>query len=426
MPQVFDNETRSGSEIKSGDRLSGQHVSYAYTDNVTRNPDTSSEGILAYDSFTYYVDDSDGAWSTVGIASLSIISRLTAVTAQSRNDSSWICVEDTASAINVYVQDSITSRRNVTIVISVVPEHGSLLRATTNSTLMTGDALDTDCTDTNYMGYLSCVSSLMYLPNRNYFNSPTSKWNGDEVGGTLEADIFSFYAVASNNGEYSNEAVQDIRVVNSNDPSVLQCPKHVQYVQAVGTGVYARGVGFVPLDSTAIGGVSITDLDKGVDVVKVKVFASFGLLSLNEMYITLLDFNSAAFCYEADTSQCVGSGTGDRELIFIAEPSHAQMALNGMVYQSVISNVVDTINIIVLDGANGDCLSENKLLSGSVRQGCWQASCQFDITVGTRQLALDVASNNNLSVEVWVSVGVGLCVLAYIAWRRFLHCCCHS
>lgn len=422
---MFDNDTRSDVEVKSGDRLSGQYVSYAYTDNVTRTFDTSSEGILANDSFTYYLDDSYGAWSTLGTASLAIISRLAAVTAQSRNDSSWICVEDTKNAINVYAQDSVTSRRNVSIVISLVPEHGSLLSVTTNSTLMPGDALDMNCTDTNYMGYISCVSSLIYLPNRNYFNSPTSKWNGDEVGGTLATEIFSFYAVASNNGEYSNEAVQDIRVINSNDPSVLQCPKQVQHVQAVGTSIYARGASFIPLDSTAIRGISIADLDKGVDVVKVKLFATFGLLSLNESYVALLDFNSAAFCYEADDPQCVGSGDGDRELIFFAEPSHAQMALNGMAYQSLISNVVDTINIIVLDGANGDCLSETKFSSGSVREGCWQASCQVDIIVGSRQLALDVPSNN-LSAEVWVSVGVGLCVLAFMACRHFLYYCCHS
>lgn len=406
--------------MKSGDRLSGQHVSYAYTDNVTRTFDTSSEGILAYDSFAYHLYDSFGAWSTLGIASLAVISRLTAVTAQSRNDSTWMCVEDTTNHINVYAQDSVTSRRNVTIVISVVPEHGSLLRAISNSTLMPGDTVDTNCTDTKYTGYFTCVSSLMYLPNRNYFNSPTSKWNGDEVGGSLETEVFSFYAVASNNGEYSNEAVQDIRVINANDPSVLQCPIQVQHVQAVGTSVYSRGAGFVPLDSTAIGGVTIADLDKGVDVVKVKLFATFGLLSLDENYVSLLDFNSAAFCYGEDDSQCLGSGTGDRGLIFVAEPSHAQMALNGMVYQSVISNVVDTINIVVLDGVSGDCLSETKFLSGSVRQGCWQASCKFDITVGSRQLVLDVASNNTLSAEVWVSIGVGLCVLAYIACGRFL------
>ena len=258
--QVLDNGTRSDVEMKSGDRLSGQYVSYAYTANITRGPDASSEGILAYDNFTYYLDDSYGAWSTLGSMSLAIISRLTAVTAQSRNDSSWICVEDATSAINLYAQDSGTSGRNVTIVISAVPEHGSLLRVTANSTLMPGDALDTNCTDTNSTGHLSCVSSLIYLPKRNYFNSPTSKWNGDKVEGSLETEAFSFYAVASNNGEYSNEAVQEIRVINSNDASVLQCPQQVQPVQAVGTSVYASGACFAPLDSTAIGAVSYTHL----------------------------------------------------------------------------------------------------------------------------------------------------------------------
>lgn len=401
--------------MKSGDRLSGQYVSYFYTDNVTRAFGTSSEDILAYDSFAFHLYDSYGAWSTPGIVSLAIISRLTAVTAQSHNDTSWIYVEDTTSRINMYVQDSVKKRRNVTIVISAVPQHGSLLRAATYHTLAPGDTLETNCTETNYTGYLTCVSSLVYLPNRNYFNSPTSKWNGDEVGGSLETELFSFYAVANNNGEYSNEEVQDIRVINSNDPSVVQCPNQAQHVQAVGTSVYVRGADFFPLDNTAIGEVLIADVDKGVDVVKVKISATFGLLSLNKSYVSLLDFNSAAFCYEADDSQCMGSGTGDRDLIFFAEPSHAQMALNGMVYQSVISDVLDTINITVFDGVNGDCLSETKFLSGSMRQGCWQTSCQFNITVGSHQLSLDVASTTAYRSRCGLVLAL-VCVCSLI-WR---------
>ncbi|CAM9852551.1 unnamed protein product, partial [Sphacelaria rigidula] len=183
----------------------------------------------------------------------------------------------------------------------------------------------------------------------NYFNSPSSSWDEDLVGGGSGPDSFKFFVVAEN-GEYSQEAIQDIQVVNVNDPSAIECPAQQQHVRAFGTSVYYSGEPFVPLDRITIREVVIVDPDKGVDMVKVHVHTQYGLLSLNEDHLDLLDFSSVTYCYEDGNMRCSGSGTSDRELMFIAHPRDTQLALDGLVYQSVASNIIDVINITILDG----------------------------------------------------------------------------
>lgn len=400
-------------EIHGGDRLLGQYVSYAYTGMIYRALSTSNGEILDHDRFTFRLHDFFDAPSIIGVASLAIISRLSALTTQSQNDPSWICTEDVASRINLYAQDSATGPRDVSIIFSAVPQHGSLLRWGNHDALSPGDTLDSNCTDN------ICVSSVKYLPEKNYFNSPISKWN-EEVGvGSFENDKFSFYAIANHNGEYSSEVVQEIQVINSNDPSSIGCPEEEQNVRAVGAGIYASGA-FVPLDRKVVTGIFIVDPDEGLDIVKIRVSARHGLLSLHDEHIHLLDFISLVYCYEGDASQCSGSGTSDRELIFFAEPSYAQMALDGMVYQSMVSNIVDSINITVFDGANGDCLDEAKFKPGSIREGCLRNSCAFNVAVGGHDLDLQQTPNNHLSVQVWISGGISVCVVACITFKWFV------
>lgn len=391
---------------------------YTYTGNASRAFNVStSEEMIVYDKISYRLYDSFGSSSTLGTTSLAITSRLTAVTAQSRNDSSWICEEDTECRIPVYAQDTADGPRNVTIVITVVPEHGYLYAEDTNRALAIGDALETKCIEV-----LVCVSSVRYRSDKDYFNSPTLKWNGGAVSGSNETEFFRFFAFTNDNNEYSNEVVQEIMVINSNDPSSLQCPSQPQHVEAVGISVYSTSAVFVSLDRIGIQGFSIIDPDNGVDVVKMKVSTSFGLLTLNTDYVGLLDFNSAAYCHEGETSQCFGSGTSDRDLAFFAEPRYAKMALDGLVYQSVVSNVRDDINVTIFDGANGDCLDEAKFQPGSIREQCWQAFCQLHVTVGSHDDPGGSEENNHISAQVWMSVILISCVLICLSCGR----CCFS
>lgn len=390
-------------------------MSYVYTGNVSRAFNASSEEMLVHDKFSYRLYDSLSV-STLGTVSIAVTGRLKAVTAESRNDSSSVCVEDSESRIFLYAEDTAETPRDLSLVLTVVPERGSLLRIDTNATLVPGDALGSTCTEPP-----ACVSSVRYVPQKDYFNWPTSKWNGAGVSGSGGAENFSFFAVANDNSEFSNEVVQEIRVMNSNDPSGLWCPTQPQKVEAVGISVYSSSTGFVPHDRIVIRGVSIVDPDHGVDIVKVKVSTLFGLVSLNLDHIGLLDFNSASYCYDGATSQCFGSGTSEKDLVFFAEPRYAQMALDGMVYQSLVSNVRDNINVTIFDGVNGDCLGEGKFQSGSVREKCWRASCQMYVSVGGHSDPIVTVPNSGVSIQMWISLIIGLCVLVCFGCGR---CAC--
>lgn len=395
--------------VSEGDELWSRRASYVYTGNnvsvVTTAPFTA---FLVEDRFTFRVFDTLLASSTLGVVSLAITSGLMALSAQSQNDSSWICVEDVDSIVNVYAQDLANSPRGVVVVISAVPEHGSLLVVDTSTLLAPGDKVASTCSD-NFL----CLSSVTYRPEKNYFNSPNNIGR-HAAAGKSGVEYFKFYAVVETDGDHSNEIVQTIQVINSNDPSDIQCPLQIVSAQPVGTSKYSRSTSFFPLDRTTIEGFAVADPDEGVDVVKVVVFSEYGLVSLNQDYVDRLDFSSATYCYKDGLPQCSGSGTSDRTLVFVAQPINALMALDGMLYQSLASSVVDTINVTMLDGANGDCLDETKFQTESIRRECWRLSCTFNILVESRGVDEDDLLSSGLPAQFWISFSVGSLILVYI------------
>lgn len=368
------------------------------------------------DSFTFRLYDSLLVSSTVGVISLSVVSGLKALTSQSQNDSSWICVEDSECILHVYAEAAVASSTNLTIIVSSLPDHGSLLRVNTSRIMSAGDNLTASCS-----GGLLCSLSVTYRPRKDYFNSPSYSWRGNPLGQMSNTESLTFFAVAEN-GEYSNKTVQQIQVSNVNDPSDVRCPAQAQYVHAVGTSVFSTGEVFHPLDRISIAGISISDPDEGVDIVKVGVSVKFGLVSLNEDHVGLLDFSSATFCHDGGILQCSGSGSSDRELTFFAEPSHAQEALDGLVYQSVFSDVVDTVNITIRDGANGDCLDETKFRTDSIRRECWRASCTFYVTVQGSVSDQERFLGSSLPTQVWISAIVSTSVLLF-AFVQYCSAC---
>ena len=62
-------------------------------------------------------------------------------------------------------------------------------------------------------------------------------------------------------------------------------------------------------------------------------------------------------------------------------PVDIEAAINGLIYKSVKSNIVDVINITLYDGQGGNCLDDSLLGTGSTRIGCLMTSVSFEITV---------------------------------------------
>ena len=62
-------------------------------------------------------------------------------------------------------------------------------------------------------------------------------------------------------------------------------------------------------------------------------------------------------------------------------PSDIQAALNGLTVQSLTPNIVDTVNITIFDGEDGNCIPEKSMTKTSYRPKCYMTSVIFKITV---------------------------------------------
>lgn len=62
-------------------------------------------------------------------------------------------------------------------------------------------------------------------------------------------------------------------------------------------------------------------------------------------------------------------------------PSDIQAALNGLTVQSLTPNIIDTVNITIYDGEDGNCIPEKLMTKTSYRPTCYMTSVIFKITV---------------------------------------------
>jgi hypothetical protein len=118
-----------------------------------------------------------------------------------------------------------------------------------------------------------------------------------------------------------------------------------------GISLYSMSASSSYQTSATITGFELFDPDQGVDLIKVSVETSiFGRVTLNPQLIKYLDFNSASFCYGETSWHCVGDGTSENRMVFVAAPSIVQSALNGLIYQCTNSGITDNITITLFDG----------------------------------------------------------------------------
>ena len=94
-------------------------------------------------------------------------------------------------------------------------------------------------------------------------------------------------------------------------------------------------------------------------------------------------------------------------------PSNIEAALNGLVYRSLEPNILDTINITLYDGENGDCLDISQLGTGSSRFGCLTTSITFQINVMDLGSVSDskLASSSELGFKIKIIAGCIISVL---------------
>ena len=72
---------------------------------------------------------------------------------------------------------------------------------------------------------------------------------------------------------------------------------------------------------------------------------------MNASELLELDFNSDEFCFAGKTAWiCQGDGVSDKSMSFVAMPSAAARAINGMTYESLRPNIHDNITVTFYDG----------------------------------------------------------------------------
>jgi hypothetical protein len=215
---------------------------------------------------------------------------------------------------------------------------------------------------------------IFYLGEEGFFTYPAFTWNGSSLPENLVTlDSFSFTVILYDNGAVlngpeSDEILQTVTIRNVNQPTYVNYTHQAPYTDG-NIEIYAFSYAYDNKYATSLSldGFSIIDIDHDVDVVKVEVSASTGYFTLNENFIDDLDFNSQRYCKSNAYWHCEGSGYSDHHAVFVATPSAALKALNGLDYQNPHKNVVDMLKVTIYDGVGDGCLDQTQLNTLSIR-----------------------------------------------------------
>jgi hypothetical protein len=318
----------------------------------------------------------------------------------------WNCFESVDNRLSVFGSDTALMPRDLQIVISVIPSHGVLVDPSTMNALRVGDSLSTR-SSYPYTGGVEII----YRPHPTYFNAPTTTWNGSTLNDT-DLDFFSYHVrVGDANTLRSADTVEELFVTNVNNRTSLRCPTQLYTVSAIGTLASGNETALDLLDRVYIAGFGVDDVDRQVDLIRATVSANYGFVSLNQNFLSGLDFNSATFCLGDAEWRCSGSGTSDDFMTFVGTPADIAVALEGMRYQSYAADVDDVILVQLYDGAGDQCIPSNKFKTASVRKSCLTASCSIAVKVAAAS-----SSSNTPAAESRAAGLFGLPKLPLQAW----------
>jgi hypothetical protein len=219
--------------------------------------------------------------------------------------------------------------------------------------------------------YGTATGYIRYMTNeRSYFNFPTHNLLGDDL--KLSPETVEYRIVAHNRGgrilDASPTVTMPIRVRHVNHAPVLIVPEQALTMQMKNT-----------LSLVLVQGIRVDDVqDYDIDYVRVDVSTMIGKISLQADYQNLTNFD---FCNQRSYSawQCVGSGSGDRLMTFLALPSQIELILRNLEYRGFMPGRADEIQVRIYDGLGGDCLSQiehTKLTNntGSLHRGCTEVT----------------------------------------------------
>jgi hypothetical protein len=392
-------------------------VAYRYTGPEDRN--VSATGQVADDSFTFAVADNRNLSSVIGEANITVLTALVAIPSQARADAAaYTALEARPSPIRLFGKDSDSMQpRQLCFQITSLPRQGVLRDASSGALIKAGTTLSTHASSPYAAGV-----TVTYQSRAGFFTIPRADWEGRAFNSTN--DTFRFLVeVCGQQGIVSLEVEQRVAVLNVNDPTGLRLPASHYSVYAVGDISAATAPGGVSqyLDHVVLRSVMVTDPDRGVDPVVVRINAVHGIIRLNLSSLDLADFTSMTYCHAAAASwSCQGSGE-DGSMTFVASPWMVERLLEGAQYFCTKTGVRDLVRITVSDGHGGQCLPEGVFTSRSNRSSCLETHGNFTVQVGESAIIAsfqDERSKFRMPRVLKLAILILLCtaVLALLTW----------
>lgn len=213
-------------------------------------------------------------------------------------------IEDEKTIITLKGSDS--SNRTLSFQLTSLPKHGTLQQSS-GKPISIRVPLD----DKSIYPYTHGIK-FEYVPNKDFFTEPRV------VAQEEYSENFSFVVAASQDGpvESSSSANVTIEIVNVNDPPSISGRLRNRTIYQFSSLTWDKNECLV-CQSKALfyEPIKVLDSDRNFDFVRVDIFSSNGIISLNRDVLNMTDFATCAnrTGMENDSWNCKGSPTGDKE-----------------------------------------------------------------------------------------------------------------
>ncbi|CAM9609660.1 unnamed protein product [Ectocarpus sp. 4 AP-2014] len=416
--QVFNNGSVSNVAVTNDEPLWRPMVAYEH-DSMWLRSNSPTDQTVGDDMFTFKVFDSHWNFSVPAVINITVLSGISAISQREI----WWCFEDVNCEVELFGSTKSDDAGNMSITISGVPVYGNLFDAGINMPVEVGSTLSSPVKYPYDQG-----ASVVYQPQMDFFTDPTTQWNGTQLP-ELDDVMVTFYASIELGGTriFSPEVSQELRVRNVDDQSAIRCGDSI--LQTLATGVVDDDaiLDDVRPDRLFIYNFSINEKDDGVDPVRVSVTAEYGYLTLNDTLRSRVSFMNT--CSGTYNWRCRSDGVYSQNMVFVGAPEDVQHVLNGMLFVSYESNVVDNMTVTIHDGFEGDCIWQ--FATYSVRPTCHSSSCSITINVTETWLnddrgpaLISVTITEFFALFALISALGGLIVLKCLKSLKYCLCFC--
>ena len=330
--------------------------------------------MVGTDSFTYRVYDLDQNLSLPATVNIFVYTGVSAL----GGDGRWQCYEEEDCEIYLYGEAISESLPTMWFTITGAPLYGSLIDARNGDFVQIGSVLSKRVRHPYDDGVL-----LLYRPPIDFFNDPAVTWTGIPLPDN-NTEAISFYASISEGDAAlsSQTAYQGILVTNVDDETSITCLEGYTYeVLATRTDTEFNATDRRP-DRLVVANISLSEIDKNVDPVRVDIEIDTGVVTLNSEYRDRLSFDFAC-SGGSSTWICWSEPILQSKMTFIGTPSDVENSLNEMTYLSRYRHINDNVSITIYHGSGGSCMSPGGFTTTSVREGCVTSSCKMRVKVGS-------------------------------------------